>query len=161
MLNSRAFNDLPNVRLMRCKGDHAGCSLCVLAGSLLANRSAKGKLSIIEREVVIRYRRRHLCVQARERQTLDNNRMKAATTYDAITGQPKYFLMMADGYSVHRTMVPKFKYQDKRQVCSICSSIVKCKFYCVTLGSKQDDQSFDWSRGYLRRYPSRLRILLG
>lgn len=46
----RAFHSLSNVRLMRCKGDHAGCPICIHAGELLAGRGAK-KLTEIGRYV--------------------------------------------------------------------------------------------------------------
>ena len=130
----RALRDLPNVRMLRCKGDHAGCSVCILSAEMLAQRGGK-KLSKAQREVksedkfellvmvnrfvillqvVTRYRRRHLNKQTGERNNMSRNRTKAINLIDMM-GQPQVFWVMSDGMTERKGALPRYKMSTKKQ----------------------------------------------
>lgn len=49
---SRAFNDLPHIRTMRCKGNFSTCAICDAASKLLANVKRERRLSALEKQVI-------------------------------------------------------------------------------------------------------------
>lgn len=50
---SRAFNSMPHVRTMRCKGNFSTCAICDAATKLLANVKREKRLSSLEKQVLI------------------------------------------------------------------------------------------------------------
>lgn len=51
----RAFNNLPHIRTMRCKGSFSTCAICDAASKLLSNVKRERKLSPLEKQVSKHY----------------------------------------------------------------------------------------------------------
>ena len=75
-----SFNE--SVRLMRCKGNFSTCELCSNATELLTSR----KYNKQERMLILEYRKQHLKEQARQREALELEKIKAAAL--DYNGQP-------------------------------------------------------------------------
>jgi hypothetical protein len=49
---SRAFNDMPHIRTMRCKGNFSTGAFCDTASKRLANVTRERRLSALEKQVI-------------------------------------------------------------------------------------------------------------
>lgn len=85
----RAFVDQPDVRLIGCKGSFHTCELCNNANELL--RDPARRFTRHQREIIMQFKFIHLQQQARERETLEENKNIAAETDG--DGNPKCALL--------------------------------------------------------------------
>ena len=65
------------MKLMRDRGNHTTCSLCIQGDLYLSENSPVGPLPIAEREIVMKYRRLHLEQQMNERRQMRANELEA------------------------------------------------------------------------------------
>ncbi len=87
----KAFNELKNIRTMRCKGNFSTCDICTVAAELLRNKEKR--FNRTKRTTILKWRRKHLQQQAFERSALDALRLKAALV-DSLTQQPQIAFFM-------------------------------------------------------------------
>jgi hypothetical protein len=95
-----------DIRLMRCKGNFSTCELCINAAELLRKR----RYSKAERQLILDYRMMHLKQQARQRDALEEEKLRSADLDKY--GQPIQCLIFSDAITTTRGDTPnwgKFK----------------------------------------------------
>jgi hypothetical protein len=95
-----SFNE--SVRLMRCKGNFSTCELCSNATELLTSR----KYNKQERKLILEYRKQHLKEQARQREALELEKIKAAAL--DYNGQPTQCVFFSDAITETRGQTPNW-----------------------------------------------------
>ena len=168
----RAHGRCPNIRFMRCKGSMPTCGICDSIAQLLSNTKFKHKLSPLEKEIVLSFRRRHIHRQSKERDTVEERKHRARQV-DLQTGEASCFYAGADGFTEARTEVPqrgKSKGGTKGNVREIGKITNRCIGVEVICGSLETTFLYfldDFTRGganmmveVMRRTISDLRDLL-
>ena len=89
-----------DIRLMRCKGNFSTCELCMNAAELLRSR----KYNKQERKMILEYRRLHLKQQARQRDVLEEEKLKSLELNQ--DGQPIQCLFFSDAITTTRGDMP-------------------------------------------------------
>jgi hypothetical protein len=99
-----AFNEVPNVRTLRCRGSFNTCGICNKADDLANDRK---RFSRPQQIIFEKYKQNHLIQQYKERQTLEEN-IQLAQSYDQY-GNTQHALLYSDGMTVMTGNTPRSK----------------------------------------------------